>query len=323
MMKMKMNKKQTDISWEFIITQWTRMWDTLMSYANSPDDEQLATEIMHLGYQRHGLEVVAMIAALFSHVTPNSLLRLIKAVQGYGIWPDMFKDLRSSKHTNLYLANLCNLASAAYPDDPPRIACLNGLLSLIHPSERDGFLPRLDKDVASLLMVPIQTRWRIFVDMKWGGQDSEPFPKHAFDEVSTEHMRHRILKGKKGNPKITDLHVWSQAASGVSAKTLADRLDGIHPKVHTRLNVCVMESGTPELVAAGNHGPWGSSSSVLLKLFLDDSALEEVVRKVENIAQAESSASKTLDPSIGILVPARPAVDLYIPGEWLIQTIDD
>ena len=317
--------------------------NTAREHVTTYDDEDLESLVTlyeavpgHLN--RTFTSLICVLMAMLRSPTPGYgiVLEMIKSFWDYGVWQEIADDEVLDLTLGSITGRLSPFCGELEPESTgPRKysnavdqgltleSCLTACLQSLHPRTRGEFINMLHPRVVSLLAIPIHTSWRIFVDLKHEDGSLEPFPRYEEAlSINTLKGRHEVLKGKTGvRPIETDLHVRSEASGSCTVMQLYDKLEREAPTAHVRVRMCAWRAGQPELVACGPFEPWGHLANHCRDLFLDESAVDEIIWKVRNIMQREREAPLHLIPGQGIAVLVRPTITVYSAGQWDMTTI--
>lgn len=306
-------------------------------------DEVYFEQILHtmdrdMGNTRYhpawGLIMMIMAMLRSELVNGATILRIAKSLQEYGMYNEVLNDNECSRILSSFTRTLGYGGSEELRYIPPdlqsgtlsfewRERFLMQVIQCLHPRTRDEFVYKLHPHILSLLCIPTHTSWRIFVDLQHEDGSTEPFPRYDEDiSMDTLSGRHEILRGKGGrNPVETDLHIRANAAGSCTVMQLFDRLQADVPGTHVRLRMCIWKAGKPELVDCGPFEPWGHIANHCRDLFLDESAVKEIISKVRKITKREEEAPLRVLPDQGIQQAVRPTITVYATGQWDLTPI--
>lgn len=193
---------------------------------------------------------------------------------------------------------------------------LLGIVDRTRRLEIVDLLRRVNPVVLDEITVFKSSRWQMFVHYDVDGE-RQAFPRSDWNRCARA-RKHHAIRGTRGGPVNCSYDIWSHASYDeyVPVTVLIDRLADMAVTVKVFLDFDD-ELGR-ELIPTGVEDPIGPLSHTFSKVWLSESALDEILYKAERISVMERSVNPFFHPGEGLIKTVSPSVEIYLLSEWIV-----
>jgi hypothetical protein len=196
---------------------------------------------------------------------------------------------------------------------------LKFLLGIVDRSVRQqvvDLLRRVNPVVLDEITVFKSSRWQLFVHYDVDGE-RQAFPRSEWNRCAIA-RKHHSIRGTRGGPVNCSMDIWSHASYDgyVPVTVLMERLADMAMDVKVYLDFD--DDVGRELVPTTVGDPIGPISHAFSKVWLSESALDEILYKMKRISVMERNVNPFFHPGEGLVKTVSPTVEIYLLSEWIV-----